>query len=135
MNIISLEEAQRVLSQLGYQCREISSLVECTHGTALTPGALLEKTFKSAQRWEAFIRSARLRALGSAGFREPLGGPGGIKGYRHFGMEFWTHYDASFELDNTHETKLLESYADAMISNLETPAAQSQAQAPARKRA
>ncbi|AXH59544.1 hypothetical protein [Pseudomonas amygdali] len=134
MNTISLEEAQRILNQLGYECREVSTLVESTKGTGLSASALLEKTFKSAQRWEAFIRSARLRVLGSAGFREPQGA-GGPKGYRHFGMEFWTHYDASFELDNSHEVKLLEAYADAMTGNLSDAQVHSETCAPVHKRA
>lgn len=134
MNTISLEEAQRILNHLGYECREVSTLVEGTKGTGLSASALLEKTFKSAQRWEAFIRSARLRMLGSAGFREPQGA-GGPKGYRHFGMEFWTHYDASFELDNSHEVKLLEAYADAMTGNLSDAQAHADTCVPVLKRA
>lgn len=115
---ISLEEAQRFLNQMGYECREIDNLVDETRGTGISTSQLLEKAFLSAQRWEAFIRSARLRMLGSAGFKAPLGGPGGIRGYRHMGMEFWTHYDDAFQIDNSHEISMLEAYADAMITNI-----------------
>lgn len=117
---INIEEAQAFLKQMGYQCCELDSLVEATQGTGLNAAILLEKTFTSAQRWESFVRSARFRILGSAGFR---GDEASVlnPGYRHVGLEMWTHYEMGEHIDNQEEVKLLERYADTMTLNLQSP--------------
>jgi hypothetical protein len=72
-----------------------------------------------ADRWHAFIHSARIRMIGSAGLNEPM-----PNNYAHFGMEIWTKYgrDYSPELldqmdkGNVLGREWLTKYADIAIA-------------------
>lgn len=74
-----------------------------------------------ASRWRAFLNSARIRIIGSAGIHKitnPNGEP--YNGYAHFGMEIWTKYGGSLswqqkmdmEACNVSARALLIKYAD-----------------------
>lgn len=69
---------------------------------------------RDAERWRALIGSARIRVMGSAGFKE-----GGIPrddndGYLHMGVEFWSkHSEPSNEISIT----TLVNYADFLRNN------------------
>ncbi len=46
-----------------------------------------------ARRWRGLINCRRIRVMGRAGFN------GDQKGYRHIGIEFWTHHQCATEGD------------------------------------
>lgn len=78
----------------------------------------------AAARWRAFLDSARIRILGSAGIKSdtaPDGTP--HNGYAHFGMEIWTKYGTSLSpeqleqmrANNESAREVLTKYADIAI--------------------
>jgi hypothetical protein len=75
------------------------------------------ETQLAADRWNAVMDSARLRIVGSAGFK-PSTYPGATmfeNGHRHFGCEFWSHHDAvDGEKENAKE--MITAYADLLIA-------------------
>lgn len=80
---------------------------------------------KDAQRWRAFIGSARIRMIGSAGLKSDkdyYGNP--YNNYAHLGMEIWTKYGNSLSPVQTKEMEAgnamgrdwLIKYADIAIA-------------------
>lgn len=69
---------------------------------------------RDAARWRAFLGSARIRMLGSAGLKEPM-----PNNYAHLGMEIWTAYryhdQAWIEESNELGREWLTKYADIAI--------------------
>ena len=73
---------------------------------------------EDAERWRAFIKSARIRFFGWAGAerdgsKQENNCYGNANGnYVHFGAEFWTMHDAKTENPEV-AARLLTTYADA----------------------
>jgi hypothetical protein len=68
---------------------------------------------EDANRWRAFINCARVRLFGWAGYGSTKGGQvrePDSNGYRHFGAEFWTIYDAP---SDSMAQEILTGFADA----------------------
>jgi hypothetical protein len=69
-----------------------------------------------AARWRAFINCARIRLFGWAGYGSTKGGQvrePDSNGYRHFGGEFWTIYDAP---SDPMAQEILTGFADAAVA-------------------
>ena len=69
-----------------------------------------------AGRWRAFINCARVRLFGWAGYGSTKGGQvcePDSNGYRHFGGEFWTIYDAP---SDPMAQEILTGFADAAVA-------------------
>ncbi len=61
---------------------------------------------EDAARWRAFIGSARIRMLGSAGLN------GDRDGYAHLGLEIWTKHPGDCTADNKLAREWLIKYTD-----------------------
>jgi hypothetical protein len=73
-----------------------------------------------AERWRALMASARLRMLGTAGFKSE--DPNDK--YRHMGLELWTQYGgnpADHVAGNAEACAKLTAYADVMRELQDTP--------------
>lgn len=70
---------------------------------------------QDASRWRAFIGSARIRIIGSAGIRKPE-----ENHYAHVGMEIWTGYgkkgEYNLSVETEHGREVLTQYADIAIA-------------------
>lgn len=80
---------------------------------------------RDAARWRALMQCQRLRMLGCAGFK-------GLDDYRHLGLEIWTHYGRTEELDKRSDEarELLTALADAVIASQTTPSDAARSDAP-----
>lgn len=63
---------------------------------------------RDSARWDALMRSARIRILGTAGLGELP--------YQHFGMEIWSSYGIYDDIaEKSYGVKVFETYADTII--------------------
>jgi hypothetical protein len=69
---------------------------------------LRAQTCSDAARWQSLLSSPRIRVIGTSGFDKPA------EDYRHFGVEFWSHYPPPVTT-NTASRTILTSYADHLI--------------------
>lgn len=113
--IKAIAEKDIVMRSDKHQLLDIAESVHQLASTSLRTRAQQHDPMvvRDAGRWRAFLGSARIRTLGSAGLRTPE-----PNNYAHMGLEIWTKYDvpAKFQEDCARGNALaidwLTTYAD-----------------------
>lgn len=82
---------------------------ETPEDTVLNVSALL----RDARRWRALVGCARVRMIGCAGFHSSVNNP---IGYRHLGVEMWSHHDTPDEQGPEMLTKFADQLVDLRLN-------------------